>query len=65
MQPLEGNVESFIVSGRPSESRGPGEGSFDDPTTREQHEAPLGYGVLDHLQAQAMLLSSSAAFGPV
>jgi hypothetical protein len=50
----EGLGEAFVVSGQAAESCGPGEASFDDPSTRQQDEAAFGLRVLDHLQVNAV-----------
>ena len=46
--------EAFVVSSQASESRGPGEASLDDPSARQQDEAPFGLRVLDHLHLNAV-----------
>ena len=56
MYSFESLRESFIVSGESSEACGPGEGAFDDPPARQQHEASFGHGVLDDLEPYAVLL---------
>jgi len=46
--------QSLVVAGDATEARHPGDRSLDDPTAGQQHEAPLGLGRLDHLQADAV-----------
>ena len=62
---FEGLWESFVVSGEASEARGPGERAFDDPSARQEHEASLGHGMLDHFKPDAVLLCGLGAFEPV
>src|SRR6266851_10058485 len=53
--------EPFVVSCEATETGGPSEASFDDPSSGQQHEASFGLGVLDHLEPDAML--SRCLFG--
>lgn len=55
MKPFEGCVEPFVVSSESAEASGPCESSFYDPSSSQQHEATLCFGVFDDLQLDAML----------
>ena len=56
MYSFEGLWESFVVPSESAETSGPGEGAFDDPSARQQHEVSLRHGMLDHLEPDAGLL---------
>jgi hypothetical protein len=51
----EGVGEPFVVSCESAEACGPGEASFDHPSSWQQDEAAFGLGVFDHLQLNAVL----------
>ncbi len=44
---------SLIIFDEPSATCGPGEGSFDDPTARQQDKAAFCFGQLDHFELDA------------
>ena len=52
----EGGSEAFIVAGEAAEACGPAEAALDDPAARQEHEAALGVGQLDHEQGDAVAL---------
>jgi len=49
---------SLVILDEPAETGCPGEGSFDDPTARQQDKAAFGLGELDDLVVDAMSGSS-------
>jgi len=51
----EGLIEPFVVSSESEEASGPCEASFYDPSSWQQHEATLCFGVFEDLQLDAML----------
>ena len=55
MEAGEGLGISLVVLDEPAEPGGPCEGSFDDPSARQQDEAALGLGQFDDLEVDAML----------
>jgi hypothetical protein len=55
VEAFEAGVEPFIVSGEPSEASGPGEASFHDPPSGQQHEAAFGLGVFHDFKPDAVL----------
>jgi hypothetical protein len=55
VEAFEAGVEPFIVSGEPSEASGPGEASFHDPPSGQQHEAAFGLGVFQNFKLDAVL----------
>ncbi len=48
--------QAFVVSGQASEACCPGEGAFDDPSARQEHETSFCPRVLDHFEPYAVLL---------
>ena len=60
---------SLIVFDKPSATCGPGEGSFDDPTPRQQDKAAFGFGQPDHFELDAFfgsgLRSCVAGVAPI
>ena len=50
----QGLGQPLVVADQPAEARRPGEAAFHDPAAGQQHEPPLGLGVLDHLQPDAV-----------
>jgi hypothetical protein len=55
VEAFEAGVEPFIVSAEPSEASGPGEASFHDPPSGQQHEAAFGLGVFHDFKPNAVL----------
>src|SRR5215217_764636 len=53
MKPGNGLREPLVVARQASEARRPGEAALHYPPARQEHEALLGAGVLDHLQSDA------------
>jgi hypothetical protein len=51
----EGRRESFVVASQATEASGGGEASLHHPAARQQDEAALGLGMLDHFQLDTML----------
>ena len=49
--------QALVVTSQTSESRGPCKASFNHPAARQQYEAALGLGVLDHRQLDTVGLS--------
>ena len=45
--------QPLVVLGQPPEARRPRKGTLHNPPARQEHEAPLGVGVLDHLKPDA------------
>ena len=52
----QSGLQPLIVLGEAAEAGGPGETALHDPASRQEHEASFGFGQLDHLQADAVLL---------
>jgi hypothetical protein len=48
--------QSFIVAGQAAEARRPGKSAFNHPGVRRQDKTALDFGMLDHLQLDAVLL---------
>lgn len=48
--------QALVVTDEASEAGRPGEGAFNDPAPGEQDKAALGFGGLDHLKANAVLV---------
>lgn len=55
MECAERSCQPLVVSCQPAEAGGPGKASFHDPSAWQQNKAALGFGVLDHFQANAVL----------
>src|SRR5919205_923509 len=55
MQRRDGLRQALVVTSQAPEAGGPGERALHNPAARQEDEAPLGLGVLDHLQADAVL----------
>ena len=55
MEAGEGLSVSLVILDEPAEAGRPCEGSFDDPSARQQDETALGLGQLDDLEFDAML----------
>ena len=54
VQPRERRREPFVVAGEATEASRPRETALDDPASRQQDEAALGFGVRDDLQLKAV-----------
>jgi hypothetical protein len=54
MQAFEDVEASLVVAGQASEAGLPGEGALDHPPAREEDEATLGLGELDHIKADTV-----------
>ena len=54
MQSREGFGVSFVIFDKPSATRGPGEGSFNDPAPRQEDEAAFGFRQFDHFQGNTL-----------
>jgi hypothetical protein len=61
----QGLGQSFVFASESAEARGPGKRAFHDPAAWQQDEAALGFGVLDHLQSDAVRLGRFGASLPV
>ena len=61
----EGGGVALVVFDQPSASGHPGEGSFDDPASWQQDEAPLGLGEFDHAQFDSVGRCGFCGFSPV
>jgi hypothetical protein len=64
MEVCHGLSEAFVVFDESSEAGGPGEGSFDDPSSGQQHETALGLRQFDDLERNAVL-AAAGGFSPV
>ena len=51
---LPGGRQPFVVAGQTAKARGPGKTSFHHPSPRQQNKAALGFGMLDHYQANSV-----------
>src|SRR5271157_4277952 len=54
MEVCQGLSTAFVVFDESSEAGGPGEGSFDDPSSGQQHETALGLRQFDDLERNAV-----------
>src|SRR3954470_10575599 len=56
METCERAGVALVILDEPSAAGGPGEGSLDNPTPRQQHEATLGLRQSHHLQGDPVRL---------
>ena len=64
MEVCQGLSTAFVVFDESSEAGGPGEGSFDDPSSGQQHETALGLRQFDDLEGNAAFSGSGRWFLP-
>ena len=65
VQAGQGFGQALVVPGQPSAARRPGEGAFDHPSARQEHEAALASGSLTTSRAIPCAAAASAAGAPV
>ena len=57
MPALESHGQTLVVAGQSAKSAKPTEGSFNNPTSRQQDKTSFGFCMLDDLQSDSLLLS--------
>jgi hypothetical protein len=56
MPALESYSQTFVVACQPAKATKPAKGSFNNPTSRQQHKPSFGFSMLDDLQPDSCLL---------